>query len=244
MTRMAGLLRPSSMRLPSVTLAARPEAGADLAANRPGGLSRQRAHELTRAAPVGARLQHVLRRADALGTLRSVHDAEQRVGLVLDRLDPVWRVVHSVPIGPAHPVISHLVIGPGGVFTLLSRGHRRWRRDAASLERVVAVVERDEMLIDGLALPYLTQARAQAWRAARALSAAVGDVVHVRPAVVLVGCDDVRFHALPDGAQVLTRARLLRRLTAVPPTLCADEVSARYAAARRGATWADAPWPG
>lgn len=242
MTRMAGLLRPPSMRLPSMTLAAEPEAEADLAANRPGGLSRQRARELTRAAPVGARLQHVVRRADALGTLRSVNDAEQRVGLVLDRLNPAWRVVHSAPVGPVHPVISHLVIGPGGVITLLSRRHRRWRRDAASLERVVAVVDRDELFIDGLALPYLTQARAQAWRAARALSAAVGEVVHVRPAVVLVGCDDVRFHALPEGAEVLTRSRLLRRLTSLPLTLSADEVSARYAAARRGATWADAPW--
>jgi hypothetical protein len=135
-----------------------------------------------------------------------------------------------------------LVIGPGGVVTLLSRRHRRWRRDAASLDRVVAVIERDEMYIDGLALPYLRQARAQAWRAARALSAASGEPVHVRPAVVLVGCDDVRFHALPEGVEVLTRGRLVKRLAALPPTLCADQVARIYAAARRGTSWADAPW--
>jgi hypothetical protein len=238
MTWVAGLLR-----VPSTTLSEQPVGDVDLAANRPGGLSRQRARELTRAAPVGARVHHALRRVDALGTLRAVSDAEQRVGLVLDRLNPAWQVVHSVPIGPVHPVISHLVIGPGGVFTLLSRRHRRWRRDAATVDRVIAVVEHDEMLIDGQALPYLRQARAQAWRAARALSAAVGEDVHVRPAVVVVGCDDVRFHALPDGVEVLTRSRLLHRLNAVPPMLPADAVAARFAAARRGATWADAPWP-
>jgi hypothetical protein len=161
---------------------------------------------------------------------------------VLDRLGPSWQVVHSVPVGPAHPVISHLVIGPAGVFALLSRRHRRWRREAASLDRVVAVVAHDEMVIDGQVLPYVPQARAQAWRAARALSATVGEAVHVRPAVVLVGCDDVRFHALPDGVEVLTRSRLLRRLTSIPATLSADAVRARYDAARRGATWAEAPW--
>jgi hypothetical protein len=243
MTRVAGLLRPFSLTSSPTTLAEQPVGNADLAANRAGGLSRQRARELTRAAPVGARVQHVLRRVDALGTLRAVSDAEQRVGLVLDRLPPTWRMVHSVPVGPGHPVISHLVIGPGGVFTLLSRRHRRWRRDAASVDRVVAAVDRDEMVIDGLALPYLPQARAQAWRAARALSAAVGEAVHVRPAVVLVGCDDVRFSALPEGVEVLTRSRLLRRLNSAPPTLSAVAVNARYAAARRGATWAEAPWP-
>jgi hypothetical protein len=237
MTRVAHLLR-----VPPTTLAEQPTADADLAANRPGALSAQRARQLTRAAPVAARLQHALRRTDPLGTLRAVADAEYRVGLVLDRLDRSWRVLHSVPIGPSHPVISHLVIGPGGVITLLSRRHRRWRRDAATVDRVVAMVDRDELYIDGLALPYLSQARAQAWRAARALSAAIGDVVHVRPAVVLVGCDDVRFHALPDGVEVLTRARLVRRLTAFPPALSAAEVARRHEAARAGATWAAAPW--
>src|SRR5882757_312431 len=237
MARVSNLLR-----LPPVTLAAEPQASADLAAHRPGAFSEQRARELTRAAPVSARLQRALRRADVLGTLRGVADAEQRVGLALDRLDPSWQVLHSVPVGCAHPVISHLVIGPGGVVTLLSRRHRRWRRDAASLDRVVAVIERDEMYIDGLALPYLTQARAQAWRAARALSAAIGEPVHVRPAMVLVGCDDVRFHALPEGVEVLTRARLVKRLAALQPKLSADRVDRTFAAARRGAVWADAPW--
>jgi hypothetical protein len=230
------------LRVPTTTLCAQPAPGADLTANRPGALSVQRARELTRAAPVGARVHRALRRNDPLGTLRAVADAEQRVGLVLDRLDPSWRVLHSVPIGPAHPVISHLVLGPGGVFTLLSRRHRRWRRDAASLDRVVARVAGDELYIDGLALPYLPQARAQAWRAARALSAATGETVHVRPAIVLVGCDDVRFSALPAGVEVLPRARLIRRLTAFPPTLTSAQVATRYAAARTGVTWAEAPW--
>jgi hypothetical protein len=232
----------SVLRVPTATLSAHPAADVDLAGNRAGALSVQRARQLTRAAPVGARLQRALRRVDPLGTLRAVADAEQRVGLVLDRLDPSWRVVHSVPVGATHPVISHLVLGPGGVFTLLSRRHRRWRRDAASLDRVVARVDRDELYIDGLALPYVPQARAQAWRAARALSAALSEPVHVRPAIVLVGCDDVRFSALPEGVEVIPRARLFRRLTAFPATLTAAQVAARYAAACRGATWAAAPW--
>jgi len=29
--------------------------------------------------------------------------------------------------------------------------------------------------------------------------------VNVRPAVVMVGCDEVRFHGLPEGVEVLTR---------------------------------------
>jgi Nuclease-related domain len=228
----------SLLRLPITTLAAEPAADADLAVNRPGAFSAQRARQLTRAAPVGARLHRALRRTDPLGTLHAVADAERRVGWALDRLDPSWRVLHSVPIGADHPVISHLVISPAGVFTLLSRRHRRWGRDVAAPARVVAMVDRDALHIDGRALPYLSQARAQAWRAARALSAAVSETVHVRPLVVLVGCDDVRFHGLPEGVEVLSRARLVRRLTAFPPTLTLAQITARYQAARAGATWA------
>jgi hypothetical protein len=36
----------------------------------------------------------------------------------LMRRDPRWRCRHSIPVGSNGADIDHLVIGPGGVFTL------------------------------------------------------------------------------------------------------------------------------
>lgn len=161
--------------------------------------------------------------------------AARPVSLGVARLGPEWRVLHEVSIGRDQPPISHLILGPSGVFSLLVRRHPVWRRQLVP-ERVHVHVSEDEVLIDGRSLPYVPQARVQAWRAAQALSLASGTEVHVRPAVVIAGCEDITFHALPGRVEVLVRRHVPRWLAGFPQ-LDGMSVPDLYAIARRTETW-------
>src|SRR5690606_36128291 len=52
----------------------------------------------------------------ALGAL-----GELEVGRLLDQLDSEWFAFHAVPVGSAGSDVDHIVIGPGGVFTINSK---------------------------------------------------------------------------------------------------------------------------
>jgi hypothetical protein len=45
------------------------------------------------------------------------------VGARLDRLPDGWCVLNAIPVGDRGADIDHLVIGPGGVFTLNTKHH-------------------------------------------------------------------------------------------------------------------------
>ena len=77
-----------------------------------------------------------------------------------------WRILHAVPVGSDRPAISHLAIGPAGVFTLATRGFRA-AHPKGPLERIEAHVMGDDLKVHGQSWPYLTEARAQAWRSAK-----------------------------------------------------------------------------
>jgi hypothetical protein len=183
-----------------------------------------------------ATVAKIFRRRTAESDLRAAADAELRTAIVLDRLGPAWHVLHSVPVGGDHPVISHLVIGPTGVFSVLSRRHHVWRRQL-NPERVTVRVMGDEILVDGVPMPYIPQARAQAWRAARFLSARLPHPAHVRPVVVIVGPEDIHFHAPPDRVEVIGRRHLARRLTEFPVVNSPERVNSIHAIARAAVTW-------
>ena len=161
--------------------------------------------------------------------------AARPVSLGVARLGPDWRVLHEVSVGREQPPISHLVLGPPGVFSLLVRRHPVWRRQLVP-ERVQVHVAEDELLVDGRSLPYIPQARVQAWRAAKALSLAAAQPVHVRPAVVIAGCEEITFHALPSRVEVMVRRHVPRWLEGFPESdgIAVPEL---YAIARRTETW-------
>jgi len=55
-------------------------------------------------------------------------DGEEKVAARLAKLvkkDPRWRSLHAIPVGENGSDIDHLVIGPGGTFTLNSKHHPR-----------------------------------------------------------------------------------------------------------------------
>ena len=234
--------RQSQRQGPAPEFAVTTGATPDLAANVPGTGCVERAREIRSAAPIKTRAERLLlvtRSPEA--RLRATAVAEKKVAGVLGRLGPGWRVLHSVPVGPDKPEVSHLVIGPGGVFTLSSRVWRSAYRTRPQVvkDKIEAQVMADNIRIYGETMPWISEARAQAWRTARALTAAAGEPVYVRPAVILLGVDEVRVYKPADRVEVLTRGLLLKWLERFPHELHSASVNRIYSAARRGDTWVD-----
>ncbi len=53
-------------------------------------------------------------------------EGELAVASCLARLGPEWTVLHSIPVGNGTSDIDHVVIGPGGVFTINTKTMRPW----------------------------------------------------------------------------------------------------------------------
>jgi len=184
----------------------------DLAARLPGSAASVAAAEARAAAPVRtvlARLMgvHTDERAWRLGAA-----GERRVGRQLERLmksDPRWRCLHAIPVGRRGADIDHLVIGPGGVFTLNAKHHpgaRLW-------------VGGDTFMVNGVRQPYVRNSTHEASLAGRLLSAAVGHPVTVTGVVVPVGAQDIRIKQPPTDVVILPRRQLRRWLASLPQTL-------------------------
>jgi nuclease-like protein len=99
----------------------------DLSKNRAGESPRKRAVELRQDAPIKSVLARLLgnpreERDWAVGA-----DGEEEVAWRLRKLGGEWHVIHSVPVGEKGADIDHVVIGPGGVFTLNAKNHSRHR---------------------------------------------------------------------------------------------------------------------
>ncbi len=229
---------PSEIAHRTSPLGERAVPGENLATRSPGAVCVERARGLRAKTPIRSRAERLLQMQSTEAWLRSTASSERKVAVDLERLGPSWRVLHAVPVGDDRSAISHLVIGPRGVFTLATRGFRPARPQLLP-DRVEAQVMKDSIRIHGEAFSYVAEARAQAWRTSRVLSAAAGHRVFVRPAVVLVGVDDVNFYDLPERVDVLPRRQLVRWLLSFPATLSAPDIGRIYSAARRGDTWLD-----
>ena len=207
-----------------------PDGDLDLATQRAGATVRAWAAEAQQAAPVRTRLARVLgvhteERARRLGA-----KGEEKVGAQLDRLaekDSRWRFVHSIPVGENGSDIDHLVVGPGGVFTLNAKHHPGAR---------IHVYAR-AFYVNGHRQPYLRNSEFEARRAARLLTAACGLRVTVTGVVVPVNADDIVIKGQPAGCAVVNRMRLADWLRRLPETLPAPIIETIYMAARRLTTW-------
>ncbi len=100
--------------------------------------------------------------------------AQRTVGGTLDAMDGAgWHALHSLPLPGGHRV-HHLLIGPGGLYALHVRAAHRQRVTVA--EPQVRIGRRPPE-------PLLHRVRADADRAAHALTAEVRPVLVLAPAV-------------------------------------------------------------
>jgi hypothetical protein len=154
---------------------------------------------------------------------------EIRVAKMLTALPAGWTVLHAVPVGSGDSDIDHVVIGPGGVFTINTKnhsGHRVWVGD-------------ETLLVNGHRTNHLRDARYEAARAQRLLSSGVGEPVDVTPVIAVVDPGSLSFargRAKKD-VLVVSSGQLARMLTRRKRRLADDEVSNLVIAAEHRGTW-------
>ncbi|WP_438352352.1 nuclease-related domain-containing protein [Microbacterium sp. CJ88] len=155
---------------------------------------------------------------------------ELEVGRVLDELGGGWTVIHAVPVGRKGADLDHVVIGPGGVFTINAKfheGRKVWVGDA-------------RLLVNGQRTDHLRNAAFEGRRAAKALTAAVGARVDVTPIVAIVGARSIVMRGRPAEVVVLRATQLVWWLSKRPVVLSPDQVQRVVDRAVEPATWGGA----
>lgn len=209
----------------------------DLAGRRAGAMAREQAQALKQAAPVRTFMARMLGVHTEERAWRIGADGEEKVAAQLEKLarkDPRWRFLHAIPVGDRGSDIDHLVVGPGGVFTLNAKHH-----PGANVW-----VGGDTLMVNGQRHPYIRNSRHEAARASKLLTAACGFPVTVRGIVVPVGAADVVVKTPPADVEVVYRMGLVSWLRGLPTVLTEQQVDAIHDAARRSTTWQSSrPWP-
>lgn len=202
----------------------------DLAGNLAGAQARDQARTARAAAPVKSTLARVLGVHTTERAWRIGADGEELVAAQLGKLvkkDPRWRFLHAIPVGTRGSDIDHLVIGPGGVFTVNAKHHPKadiW-------------VGGSTVMVNGQRQPYVRNSRHEATRAARLLSEACGFGVHVEGLIVTVNASTFVVKSQPDGVSVTWRNNLAKWLLQHGDILDEVAVEAIYEQARRSTTW-------
>jgi len=207
----------------------------DLASNRPGQAAREQAAASLAAMKEKSRIGTWLARAvDAKTDERAWRvgaDGEETIGRRLEKLrEHGWHVLHSVPVGSRGSDIDHVLIGPGGVYTINTKKHpdkKVW-------------VGGDTIMISGRRVPYVRNSEFEADRAERLLSHAVGFPVPVRPVLIFTTgtlFPDVTIKEKPRRVIVLDRMDVPRDFRRADVRLTTGEIESIYDHARRSTTW-------
>ena len=157
-------------------------------------------------------------------------DGEEAVAEQLAGLGVHWRVLHAVRVGDRGADIDHVVVGPGGVFTVNAKNH----------PKASVWVGGDVFLVNGQRHAYVRKSRFEAQRASRMLAEHVGFPVPVTGIIAVVGARrGFTVKAQPaDGAVVVVPRRGIRRfLQSRPSRLGLREIDAIHEVARRSSTW-------
>jgi hypothetical protein len=207
----------------------------DLAANRPGQLTRDKAQaawEIEKdISKVGAYAGKAFRVHTPERAHRKGAEGEERVGPILDSLAKHgWRTLHSIPTGK-HGDIDHLSIGPGGVV-LFNTKYNHGAKFSSNASGVY---------VNGARTDYVPQIKDQARRAFEALKRAGAPAPFVTPWIVLVNGSVLQPEAelgpSPKGVSITTNWNLKINLRRMEKVLSQDQVDAIYDIARRSTTW-------
>lgn len=152
---------------------------------------------------------------------------ERAVAARLTGLPEGWTVLHSLPVGRNGADIDHLVVGPGGVFTVNTKHH---------VDASVWVAGRT-VLVNGSSRPILQKAEAEGRRVDRIVAPVLADPPAVRPIIAVVGAKRLRVRRAPRVVTVLRAEHLPRFLLAQPDRLSADEVRALVARFEDPGAW-------
>jgi hypothetical protein len=157
------------------------------------------------------------------GALGEIHVAK-----VLKNLGPEWTVLHAVPIGAGTSDIDHVLIGPGGIFTINTKNH--------SGQKIW--VGGEQLLVNGHRTNHIRDARFEARRASKILSAATVDPAVVVPVIAIVDPGSLTFgRNRPKDILVLSSSQLARTLLRRKRRLTDDAIRAYTDLAEQRGTW-------
>ena len=202
----------------------------DLSHNTAGAEVRAQAVSARDAAPVRTALARVLRVHTDERAWRLGADGEEKVADQFDRVvkkDPRWQFIHSIPVGSRGSDIDHVVVGPGGVFTVNTKNHpnaKIW-------------VGGDTVMVNGQRHPYVRNARHEAARASNLLTEACGWPVQVEGVVAVVNASEWTVKTPPKDVHVVARRQIARWLLKHGDVLDASRQAEVFEAARRSTTW-------
>ena len=156
---------------------------------------------------------------------------ESVVGRMLTALDDRWSVVHDVPVGSGASDVDHVVIGPGGVFTVNANHHPG---------QSIWVASRS-FLVCGQKKPELRKSEYGAERATARLSRVLPPEVDVTPVIALIGAKSITVEEQPAFVKIMDARGLVRWLRTRPQVLDAGQVASLVVAARNPETWHSSP---
>lgn len=156
-------------------------------------------------------------------------EGERLIGRELQKLEKLgWTVVHDVPIGEKGSNIDHVLVGPGGVFTVNSKYHVGKDIWCAG----------DTVMVGRFKQPYVRNARFEARRASKLLSAAHGAAVPVTGLVIILGAGWKQKSQPADGSVLVMGPRTAcQHLAGLPARYAVHEVDRLALWARRDTTW-------
>ncbi|MYT26199.1 NERD domain-containing protein [Streptomyces sp. SID7760] len=198
----------------------------DLARNRPG--SRVVGMIAERGPSTVQRLKaKLLRRSSDWDSWYAGLEGERRVGRELERLSPLgWRVLHGIEKGNGGD-IDHLLIGPGGVFSINTKNHRGssvWIGDTMA------------KINGGPPRPYAAASQAEADFVRRVLGRYCAFEVPVEPVLVFVGTTSLK-RAATQCAVRIYQEREVAALGPLEGKLTPEQVEQVYTVARHRRAW-------
>lgn len=198
----------------------------DLADNLPGATLRARL-ELTGPSRLERLLILLRLRPDRMASWRTGLKGEQVVGAELGRLARHgWRVIHSIELSPNNDM-DHLLIGPGGVFTINTKRHPG---------KTVWVGDDMARINHGPPRPHPRNSRAEAERAHRTLRRHCAFPFEVHPVLVYVDTEPPRVAPTQRTVRVY-QPRQLSSLAPLTGTLTPDQIAHLHTIARHPHTW-------
>jgi hypothetical protein len=158
---------------------------------------------------------------------------EITVGKLLARLPADWTAFHAVPIGKNDTDIDHILVGPGGIFTINTQHHCGKHIRVGT--RTVTVAGRKKA--------YLPAAEHEAERVTTVLRERMPLVAPAQPVIALVDAKQISFRDKPDQVKVIDARGLLDWLERLQPVLSDDEIAEAVVILDSPATWREQPSP-
>jgi hypothetical protein len=158
---------------------------------------------------------------------------ELLVGDMLDNLGPRWDVLHVVPIEGGAKDIDHLVIGPPGVFAIVTE----------NFPGQEVKLNGDALVVGSQQFDEIATARDLGERAAYLLGSAASKPVDVTPLLVIVNPTKLSLREPPEGVTVVGSRQLLHHLEKLERTLSGTDIASISDVADRNTTWQTTPVP-